>query len=58
MLTKSVPYSHDDGSCYWKLIPFNGIMSHVSASGRGYLWGVAEQEQIFKCVRGLCTPIC
>ena len=34
-----------DGSGYWRLLPFHGKMSHVSASGRGYVWGVNEKHQ-------------
>ena len=39
-----------DGSGDWRSIPFpHGRMLHVSASGRGYVWGVNREHEIFKC---------
>ena len=45
-----------DGSGDWRLIPgpFHGRMTYVSASGCGYVWGVNNDQQIFKCKKP-CT---
>ena len=41
-----------DGSGGWKGI--GGRLKHVSASGNGYVWGVNNDGQIFKCKKP-CT---
>jgi len=36
-----------DGTGRWILLP--GRLTHVSASGNGYIWGVNKYDQIYKC---------
>ena len=36
-----------DASANWQRVP--GLLTHVSASGYGYVWGVNKQQMIYKC---------
>ena len=38
-----------DGSGSWT--PVGGLLTHVSASGNGFIWGVNKHDHIFRCAK-------